>query len=194
VQTKKAREVSAIPGKHSETEEAILIYLYENPEGAHSTDSLASVLEDNSRTSEEVITELETAIAGRTSDTKSPYAGRTRKPEHVQKDIESLIVKALVRGRRQGNPGNITHADIELTPKGEREAIEARNRVRAVAVRAVGDPEDSPTRLASEKVIHRISRGSITPLGKIRHPRRRGSVMTSLKTYLCRNPWRSIIS
>jgi hypothetical protein len=133
------RRVYPIAGKHSETEEAILLYLYENPEGTHSTASLASGPEKDSLTVREMTDDmLEAVVEGRAVSTR-------RKPEDLQKDIESLIVKGLLRGRRRGTPGNITHADIELTPKGEREAIEAKNRLRSIVVTGICDPEDSPT-------------------------------------------------
>jgi len=113
--------------KQSETEEAILLYLYDHPTGKHSTLNLASALEDDSLTPEEIADAVKKIAEG----TLPSKIRRTRRPEDVQSDIESLIVKGLVRGReRLGTPGNITHADIKLTPRGEREAIEAKNRPR----------------------------------------------------------------
>jgi hypothetical protein len=134
------RIVYSIPGKNSDTEEAILLYLYENPKGQHSTNTLASVLEDHSRTPEEIATDLKrllsSGVLGTPSDEEieSMAAKRQRDPVDVQTDIESLIVKGLVRGKREGAPGNITHADIQLTVKGDREAIEAKNRDKAIEV------------------------------------------------------------
>ena len=127
-----------IPGKHPETEEAILLYLYENPEGQHSTNTLASVLEDNSRTHEEILADLKKHMSGlgipTDGEIEAKAAKRQRKPADVQTDIESLIKKSLVHGKRGGKPGNITHADIQLTRKGEREAIEAKNREKVEVV------------------------------------------------------------
>jgi hypothetical protein len=130
----------SIPGKHSETEEAILLHLYENPQGQHSTNTLASVLEDHSRTPEEIVADLKKLLSsdvlGTPSDEEieSKAAKRQRDPVDVQIDIESLIVKGLVRGKREGTPGNIAHAEIQLTAKGEREAIEAKNRGKELEV------------------------------------------------------------
>ena len=93
------RLVCSIPGKYSETEEAILLYLYENPQGRNSTHTLASVLQDYSRTPEEIAAELKkflsSGVLGTPSDEEieSEAAKRQRDPADVQIDIESLIVK-----------------------------------------------------------------------------------------------------
>jgi hypothetical protein len=116
--------------KHSETEEAILQYLYDHPKEKHSTRSLASVLKDP-LTPEEIAENIKNILKGTRPgiDLESSRARKPRRPEDVQKDIEALIVAGSVRGgERLGVPGNITHADIKLTARGEREAIEAKNR------------------------------------------------------------------
>jgi hypothetical protein len=41
-------------------------------------------------------------------------------------------VKDLVRGKRHGTPGTIRHAKIELTTKGEREAMKVKNPPREI--------------------------------------------------------------
>ena len=134
------RYVIPISGKHPENEEAILLYLYENPEGHHSTNSLASELEDHSRTHEEILADLKAHLSGGILGTPADEeilataAKRQRKPEDVQIDIESLIAKSLVRGDRKGAPGYIWFADIQLTAKGEREAIQAKNRDKELEV------------------------------------------------------------
>ena len=137
-----ARRVIPIAGKYPDSEEAILLYLYENPEVNHSTDSLASALRDGSCTATEIADGLMMAVGGcAVSDIELSEAKRS-KPQDVQKGIEALIVRGLVIGRRQGAPGKITHTEIQLTLKGEREAIDAKNRVQAVVIRQIGRPED----------------------------------------------------
>jgi len=121
-----------IHGDHSGPEEDILIYLYNNPEERHSTDSIASRLEDATRSTEEIVNELKSAMTEQPIESNRPKAKRMRKPEDVQRDVESLLVKGLIQGRRQGTPGHITHTDIQLTQKGEREAIVAKDRVREI--------------------------------------------------------------
>jgi hypothetical protein len=111
-----------------ETEKAILLYLYDHPTGPHSTYSLAVALEDNSTNPEALAAEIK-AASGVLGNLESPpaRAKASRRPEGVQKDVEVLIQKGMVRGgKHTGTPGNITHTDIQLTPKGERAAIEVK--------------------------------------------------------------------
>jgi hypothetical protein len=111
-----------------ETEKAILFYLYEHHEGPHSTYSLARVLEDNSINPEALTAEIRAAseVLGN-SESPPAKAIASRRPEDVQKDVEALIQKGMIRGgKRTGTPGNITHTDIQLTPKGERAAIDVK--------------------------------------------------------------------
>jgi predicted transcriptional regulator len=114
------------PNIAPETEKAILLYLYEHPKGPHSTYSLAGVLEDNSINPEALAAEIKAASGVlETSESPPARAKASRRPEDVQKDVEALIQKEMVRGgKRTGTPGNITHTDIQLTQKGERAAID----------------------------------------------------------------------
>lgn len=108
-----------------EAEKAILLYLYEHPKGPHSAYSLAGVLEDNSVNPEALAAGIKagSGVLG-TSESPPARAKASRRTEDVQKDVEALIQKGMVRGgKRTGTPGNITHTDIQLTPKGERAAI-----------------------------------------------------------------------
>jgi hypothetical protein len=123
-----------LTGKHPDTEEAILVHLYERPEEEHSTDSLASVLTYIPITPPDKIAE---GIKAMQNGLPAPEFDRTpqlRKVEDVQRDIEALIVKGLVKGKRKGMPGKITHANVQLTTQGERQAIEAKNRDRKLTI------------------------------------------------------------
>jgi hypothetical protein len=114
-----------------ETEASILIYLFEHPNGQHTTYTLAEVLEENSTSHDEAVLELKAVMNGvpQKGDTVPAKIKPKRKPSDVQADVESLIVKGLVAGgKRTGKPDNITHTDIQLTQKGERAAIAARNK------------------------------------------------------------------
>lgn len=113
----------------SATEEAILLYLYNDPSGRHSTVSLASALEEGP-TNGEIAEELLSALNGSRKPNDSPTVRRTRSASDVQTDIESLIVKKLICGKREGSSGEIGHSDIRLTKEGEREAIRTKNRPR----------------------------------------------------------------
>jgi len=123
-----------LTGKHPDTEEAILVHLYERPEEEHSTESLASVLTYKPITPPHEIAE---AIKAMRDGLPAPEFDRTPqlcKVEDVQRDIEALIVKGLVKGKRKGTPGKITHANVQLTTEGERQAIEAKNRDRKLPI------------------------------------------------------------
>ena len=123
-----------LPGKHPDTEEAILVHLYERPEEEHSTESLASVLTYIPATPPHEIAEGIRAMRDGLPAPEFDRAPRPCKVEDVQRDIEALIVKGLVKGKRKGTPGKITHANVQLTTEGERQAIEAKNRDRKLTI------------------------------------------------------------
>jgi hypothetical protein len=104
-------------------EAAILDYLYEHPQESHSTDGLAASVKDRPRSTDEVVSELQAAAEG---ETESPIE-RKRDVEDVERDIEVLIFKGLVAGRRTGDPGQIRYEEIHLTVAGERRAISLRH-------------------------------------------------------------------
>lgn len=118
----------AISIECSASEEAILLYLYNEADGRHSTSSLASVLEE-SPTNDEITEELLSALNGSRQPKDSTTVRRTRSASDIQNDIESLIVKKLICGKREGSSGEIRHYAIRLTKEGEREAIRAKNRL-----------------------------------------------------------------
>jgi hypothetical protein len=123
-----------LTGKHPDTEEAILVHLYERPEEEHSTESLASVLTCIPITPPDKIVEGIKAIQDGQPTPEFDRTPQLRPVEDVQRDIEALIVKGLVKGKRKGTPGKITHANVRLTTEGERQAIEAKNRDRKLTI------------------------------------------------------------
>ncbi len=122
------------PGNHPDTEEAILLYLYNHPKEPHTTFSLADDLDDDARLREEFVAEKRASfsILGTPSDFNPETVRVTRRHTEVQSDIESLIIKGLVDGQPTGQPGNITHEKIKLTKTGQREALIAKRRVREI--------------------------------------------------------------
>jgi hypothetical protein len=119
--------------RHSPTEEAILVHLYEHPEAAHSTDTLVAAIPGDSLTTVEIADELLQAM-GKQKEPSKEREPRPRQPSEVQSDIESLLVKGLIHGKRVGTPGNIRHTNIRLTKKGEVEAIRAKVPVARITV------------------------------------------------------------
>jgi hypothetical protein len=123
-----------LTGKHPDTEEAILVHLYERPEEEHSTESLSSVLTYVPVTPTDKVVEGILAVRDGLPAPEFDNTPRPRTVEDVQRDIEALIVKGLVKGKRKGTPGKITHANVQLTTEGERQAIEAKNRDRKLTI------------------------------------------------------------
>lgn len=135
------------PGKHPDTEEDILLYLHNHPDGTHTTLSIANDLDDSSRPRDEFVAEvLATYSLLGTPEGFNPETVRvTRRPAEVQSDIESLIIKRLVDGYPTGKPGSITHKKIKLTKIGRREALIAKNRIRTI-VTNIPRPDHQPRR------------------------------------------------
>ena len=105
--------------EHSHHEKDILLYLYYHPDEEHSTENLTLVLKDQS-----AFRSVVSGLRPEKSSVDEPESTpQPRKAEDVQNDIESLIKKGLVRGDRHGTPDKIRHFKIELTGKGEQEAI-----------------------------------------------------------------------
>ncbi|WP_158786008.1 hypothetical protein [Granulicella sp. L46] len=118
--------------EYSESEVAILIYLFNHPDETHSTQSLTTVVEEP--TLQQKVARLQVMLGflgtGRTESERSETSDvkPTRNIEEVEKDVENLIAGGLVRGKRKGALGNITYAEIKLTYKGEQQAIMAKKR------------------------------------------------------------------
>ena len=103
---------SRFPVRYGELEEAILEYLYlnPNPTPSHTTYNLTGALR------QQQFEELESG-----SDV---WRAKIRAAnEEVQRAIESLILQRLVRGDRQRDDTMIHFTDLKLTPKGEAESI-----------------------------------------------------------------------
>ncbi len=95
-----------VPGKFSALEEAILAYLYANPTPALGTKELTQEL-SNAR-------------------------GKQEGYDQVQYGIETLIVAGLVKGKRSSEMGTLCHHRLQLTPKGEAEAIKQKRRLKKI--------------------------------------------------------------
>lgn len=93
-------------GKYSEIEEAILKYLYEHPDWSIGTMSLVQALK-----SEVKDEESEKAFSD------------------IQYGVETLIADKLIKGKRVLASQVIQFVQLELTPKGEAEAILQKRRV-----------------------------------------------------------------
>jgi hypothetical protein len=99
-----------IAGKFGELEEAILKYLYDNPDAYIGTQSLVREL--------------------RPPQPEATDEQREEDFEAVQYAIETLLSSRLIKGKRVKRSGDkIQHTKLALTPKGEAEAIAQRRRV-----------------------------------------------------------------
>jgi hypothetical protein len=117
-----------VPGEYSEIEEAILKYLYENPDAVVGTVNLADILRP---------------VDGEPRFGDEEFKkGRAQAVDEVQYGIETLISTRLVAGKRVAHYGKVQFAQLELTTKGEAEAIQQRRRPTKVVVRVIG--QDSP--------------------------------------------------
>jgi hypothetical protein len=92
----------------NERESAILIALYENPKASYASYTLAQTLNP---TTESGAPDQEVAFTSTRDAT------------------EDLIAQGLVRGERLKGANGIYFNDLELTPKGERAAIQERRRM-----------------------------------------------------------------
>lgn len=86
----------------------ILNHLYEHPDQPTGTGDLLEVLRP----------EIKNAAMGAISPEKL-----SEMAEETQREVESLILDRLVRGRRTLQFGRVRHANLQLTSKGEVEAI-----------------------------------------------------------------------
>lgn len=94
-----------------ETEEAVLIYLYEHPTPHMDTPTLARELKGYSYATDE---------------------SKVRKAvDEVQTAVETLIMEKLVKGKRERSPDAVYHSHLELTSNGEAEAIKTKRRFKA---------------------------------------------------------------
>jgi len=91
----------------SEAEKLILEYLYVHPEGKPSTSDLVHVLHPDEMSTQE--------------QEHSAY-------KETQRVVENLLAAGLMKGERHSGfgEGNVYHAKIYLTNKGEAEAIKQR--------------------------------------------------------------------
>ena len=111
----------AIPGKFSETEEAILDYLYQHPGGGVGSGDLAKVL------SPELILEQSTELLDNEQLQAIDQALRK-----AQYGIETLIAARLVRGKRALKSNRLTYVQLDLTAKGQAEAIKQGRRLKKI--------------------------------------------------------------
>jgi hypothetical protein len=102
------------PSKFSPAVEAILIHLYENPQGDTGTASLVEML-----------------------NLKQSEAQQQFSFDDIQEAIEDLIFEDRVRGKRLRESGRVQHVKLRLTPKGEKVAIAERRRARGTRVNIV---------------------------------------------------------
>jgi hypothetical protein len=106
VEEERALTLPGSKGKYSEIEEAILKYLYEHPDWSIGTMSLVQALK-----SEVKDEESEKAFSD------------------IQYGVETLIADKLIKGKRVLASQVIQFVQLELTPKGEAEAILQKRRV-----------------------------------------------------------------
>jgi hypothetical protein len=100
----------AIPGKYSDIEETILIYMYEHP-WELGTSSLVLALRPGLQGEEQ------------------------RKAwEEIQYGIETLVENRLAKGKRLLLNNLIQFSSLVLTPKGEAEAITVKRRLKTVVL------------------------------------------------------------
>ncbi len=105
-----------------EKEKAVLKALYEASDGTYSSYSLAQ--------------KLNPAADPGADDGRIAF-------ENVRETTEGLIMRGLVRGRERHTGADGVYFDkLELKPKGERRAIEAKRSI-TVTVRIIGQPEES---------------------------------------------------
>jgi len=65
--------------------------------------------------------------------------------KEVRAATEGLIAKSVVRGKRSTGADGVYFEAMKLTPKGERKAIESKNRLRRIVVSHIAvDEEDKP--------------------------------------------------
>ena len=107
-------------------EQLILFFLYDNPRGNHTTVSIQHSLKGQLGDLDELaegmkMVRLDTDMEGNHDPISKSY--NERSIADMQAGIELLIVKKLIRGKRDGTPGNITYCAIRLTREGERAAI-----------------------------------------------------------------------
>lgn len=106
-----------VAGDHSDTEEAVLFYLYRHPGWNSDTFSLVKEIKGNS----------EQTIEGR-SQTQKNF-------EEMEYAVETLVMGKLVKGERQrAVSGDTYFSDLKLTPNGESAAIKASRRVRKLVI------------------------------------------------------------
>ena len=100
------------PQRYGELEEAILRHLYDNPtpRPAHTTYNLAGALRKES-------------LAELGAGSPEWRAKIQQDREEVQRTIESLILKHLIKGDRERDDKMIHFTNLKLTSKGEAEAI-----------------------------------------------------------------------
>src|SRR6202008_4206190 len=97
-ETKKNKPLEVeLAGEFSETEEAILAYLYAHPDGDIGTPGLMTILRPAEDTAEQ----------------------RHEAYKVTQYAIETLVAACLVKGKRYPGFGDVYHAELRLTPKGE---------------------------------------------------------------------------
>ena len=99
----KTIEIPPAPGKFSETEEAILAYLYAHPEEEIGAKRLANILKP-----------------------EEPESWR-----NIEEGIKTLIAAELVVGKRVSDSArSVWHEKLRLTAKGERETIKEERRAK----------------------------------------------------------------
>ena len=103
----------------NEKEEAVLAALYGVSDGSYNTYSLATRLNPGAEGEE-----------------------AAKAFEEVRATTEGLIAKGIMRGERMSGANGVYFERFKLTPKGERKAIESKNRLRTVTVRAIGQPKE----------------------------------------------------
>ena len=104
-----------------EKEEALVKALYEASDGTYSSYTLHM--------------KLNPAVPMGTEEAGKSFGD-------VRDTTERLIARSLVTGKRLTGADGVYFEKLKLTPKGEKKAIESKNRLRQVTVRRVGDPED----------------------------------------------------
>jgi len=111
MEKRKPPEVN-LAGEFSETEEAMLAYLYAHPDSDIGTPGLMTILK-----------------LGQDNDEQRQQAYKV-----TQYAIETLVASGLVKGKRYPGFGDVYHAELRLTPKGEMEAIKQKRRVKKIIV------------------------------------------------------------
>ena len=116
-----------LPGRYTETEGAILSYLYENPGVPTGTAHLLGVLRPQKAS---------------LSIDAAAIEARKKEFDEIQYGIETLIADRLAAGQRVMQNGQLQYVQLKLTAKGEAQAILEKRRPKKI-VHTIPRPGDA---------------------------------------------------